>query len=227
MKRAFAITVILISIIGSDLFAAENKKTEADNLVDKSRIVIYEMMHGRDNEVPTDLIKQASGIAIIPGMIKAGFVIGGSYGKGTVVGYRQGAWTGPAFIKMGAGSLGFQIGAESVDLILVIVGQKTMDAFMKQKFKLGADVALVAGPVGAQASAASNITFKGGIYSYSRAKGAFAGVSLEGAGIATQEDLNKAYYESTDNPHVILSGKVSPPKSGQELHSVLDEYRHK
>jgi lipid-binding SYLF domain-containing protein len=203
--------------------AAEEEK--ADNIVDKSRIVVQEMMRAQDAQFPEDLLKKASGIAILPGMIKGGFIIGGSYGRGVVLKHQAGSWTGPAFISMTAGSLGFQIGGEAIDLLLVIVGDKAMNAFMQNKFKLGADVGLAAGPVGGHASAATEITLKGGIYSYSRSKGAFAGVSIEGAGISSQPDLNKAYYGSTGSTPVILAGKVSPPASGQRLIATLNKHR--
>jgi lipid-binding SYLF domain-containing protein len=183
------------------------------------------MMRSQDSQVPEDLIRKASGVAIIPGMLKGGFIIGGSYGKGVVLKHAGNAWNGPAFISLTAGSLGLQIGGESIDLILVIVGEKAMNAFMQNKFKLGADLALAAGPIGGHASAATEITLKGGIYSYSRSKGAFAGISLEGAAVSHQPELNKEYYGTTGSAPVILEGKVSPPGSGQKLIEVLNRYR--
>jgi lipid-binding SYLF domain-containing protein len=218
------IAVFILAAWGANVARAQDK-TEADGLVDKSRVVIEEMTRSQDSEIPTDLLKQAAGIAIIPDMVKAGFIIGGSYGKGLVMSYKGGKWNGPAFIKLGAGSIGLQIGGQAVDLILVIVGEEAMNAFMANKFKLGGDVALVAGPVGAQASAATEITFKGGIYSYSRSKGLFAGISLEGAGISSQEELNRAYYELTGNTQIILAGKVTPPESGQKLAAALRKFK--
>jgi lipid-binding SYLF domain-containing protein len=158
-------------------------------------------------------------------MLKGAFFIGGSYGKGVVLRQQDGQWSGPAFISIGAGSLGIQFGGQSVDLILVVMGEEAMNFFLSSKFKLGADVAVAAGPVGAQASAASEITLKGGIYSYSRSKGAFIGISLEGAGIASKEEFNKAYYKTTDNAQVILSGEVKPPEGGQRLISALQRVK--
>lgn len=224
-RRHLFVWIILAAVLALSLPALAAETEKADNIVDKSRIVVQEMMRAEDSEFPQDLLRQASGIAIIPGMIKGGFIIGGSYGKGVVLKHRAGNWTGPAFISMTAGSLGFQIGGESIDLILVIVGERAMNAFMQNKFKLGADVGLAAGPVGGHASAATEITLKGGIYSYSRSKGAFAGVSIEGAGISSQPDLNKAYYGSTGSTPVILAGKVSPPSSGHKLIATLNKHR--
>ena len=154
-------------------------------------------------------------------MLKAGFLVGGAYGKGVIVAHTGSQWTGPAFVYLGAGSLGLQIGVESVDLILVVFGRKTMDSLLKSKFKLGVDAAVAAGPSGAQVAAATDIMLKGGIYSYSRAKGAFAGVSLEGAGMGTDFDLNRAYYETTVSPDTILYGNVEPPVTGKTLLETL------
>jgi lipid-binding SYLF domain-containing protein len=227
MRRHLFVWIILTAVLvfGPLVQAAESEK--ADNIVDKSRIVVQEMMRtdAENKAVPLDLLRQASGIAIIPGMLKGGFVIGGSYGKGVVLKKSADGWAGPAFLSMTAGSLGLQIGGQSIDLLLVIVGEKAMNAFMQNKFKLGADVGLAAGPLGGHASAATEITLKGGIYSYSRSKGAFAGVSIEGAGISSQPDLNKAYYGSTGSTPVILAGKVSPPASGQKLVETLNKHR--
>jgi len=196
-----------------------------DIIVNKCRIVLEEMMLEEYKDVAEDLISKCAGVAIVPDMVKGGFIVGGSYGQGVVMAYRDNAWTGPAFIYTAAGSFGLQIGAQAVDLILVVIGQRTMNSFLKSKFKLGADVAVAAGPVGAQASAASEILLKGGIYSYSRAKGLFAGVSLEGAGIGTLSDLNKAYYGTTASTEEILGGKVRPPASAQQLIAVLKKFR--
>ena len=174
----------MTAVIAISLPAQAVEGEKAENIVDKARIVIEEMMRAEDKQLPQDLLRQASGIAIIPGMLKGGFIIGGAYGKGVVLKHTGNKWTGPAFISLTAGSLGLQIGGESIDLILVIVGDKAMNAFMQNKFKLGADLGLAVGPIGGHASAAKAASLKGGIYSYSRSKGAFAGISIEGAGIS-------------------------------------------
>ena len=220
MTRVIAaiITLLLVqTAAGRPARAEEN--TKADLLVEKSRIVVEEMLLQieQEKEVPIDLIRQCAGLAIIPGMIKGSFFVGGAYGQGVVLARRAGQWTAPAFISLGAGSFGIQFGGQSIDLIMVVIGDNAMEFFTRSKFKLGADIAMVAGPVGAQASAATEILLKGGVYSYSRSRGLFAGISLEGAGVASNYDPNGAYYETTRDPNVILSGKVAPPASGQAL----------
>jgi lipid-binding SYLF domain-containing protein len=203
---------------------ADNLKEEAETIVDKARIVMEEVKNAPDSGAAYDLIRQSAGVVIIPDMFKGGFVVGGSYGKGVVVARKDGKWSGPAFVYIGAGSIGFQIGVQLTDLILVVVGQNTMDSFMRSNFKLGVDAAAAAGPVGAQATAATDLFLKGGIYSYSRAKGLFAGVSLEGAGMGTEFDLNRAYYQTTSNPKEILYGQVETPASGKKLFEALSAF---
>ncbi len=207
-NRIYLLVIICIALvaIGSGTAVAQSKE-EAERIIEKSRFVIEEMVNSRDRVVPEDLLRDCAGLAIIPEMIKGGFIVGGSYGKGIVLAHKDGKWTGPGFIYIGAGSLGFQIGVEMVDLILVIIGDNTMDSFLRASFKLGGDVAVAAGPYGAQATAATDIMLKGGIFSYSRAKGLFAGVSLEGAGMGTQSDLNRAYYDM-ESLKSILYGEV-------------------
>ena len=210
-----------LGLIFSPQVFADNLKEEAETTVNKARVVMEEVKNAPDSGPAYDLVRQCAGVAIIPDMFKGGFVVGGSYGKGVLVARKDGKWSGPAFVYIGAGSVGFQIGVQLTDLILVVIGQNTMDSFLRSNFKLGADAAVVAGPVGAQATAATELFLKGGIYSYSRSKGLFAGVSLEGAGMGTEFDLNRAYYQTTSNPREILYGQVETPASGKKLFEAL------
>jgi len=226
MKKKILIVAFCfaLGLVFSAQAFADNLKEEAETIVDKARIVMEEVKNAPDSGAAYDLIRQSAGVVIIPDMFKGGFVVGGSYGKGVVVARKDGKWSGPAFVYIGAGSIGFQIGVQLTDLILVVVGQNTMDSFMRSNFKLGVDAAAAAGPVGAQATAATDLFLKGGIYSYSRAKGLFAGVSLEGAGMGTEFDLNRAYYQTTSNPKEILYGQVETPASGKKLFEALSAF---
>jgi lipid-binding SYLF domain-containing protein len=225
MKRMRRLLVSLLALTAALPAAAmAQTKEEAERIIEKSKIVVEEMMTSSDKVVPQDLLRDSAGLAIIPEMIKGGFIIGGSYGKGVVLAHKDGKWTGPAFIYLGAGSLGLQIGVEVVDLILVVVGQETMDSFLKASFKLGGDVAIAAGPYGAQATAATDILLKGGIFSYSRAQGLFAGVSLEGAGMGTQSELNRAYYD-LESAKSILYGEVPATPAAQRLIDAIDKLK--
>jgi lipid-binding SYLF domain-containing protein len=224
MKKTIALFVLCVGLglVSSPQALADNLKEDAEVIVDKARLVIEEMKTAPDSGPAYDLIRQSAGVAIIPDMFKGGFIVGGSYGKGLVVARKDGNWSGPSFVYIGAGSIGLQIGAQLTDLILVVIGQTTMDSFLRSNFKLGADAAVAVGPVGAQATAATELYLKGGIYSYSRAKGLFAGISLEGAGLGTEFDLNRAYYQTTSNPNEILYGQVETPESAKKLFEALD-----
>jgi lipid-binding SYLF domain-containing protein len=226
MKKKIAIIVLCVGLglVFSPQAWADNLKEDAEVIVEKARLVIEDVRTAPDSGAAYDLIRQSAGVVIIPDMFKGGFVVGGSYGKGVVVARKDGKWSGPSFVYIGAGSIGFQIGAQLTDLILVVIGQNTMDSFLRSSFKLGADAAIAVGPVGAQATAATDILLKGGIYSYSRAKGLFAGISLEGAGMGTEYDLNRAYYQTTSNPKDILYGQVETPESGKKLFEALSRF---
>ncbi|MFO7459211.1 MAG: lipid-binding SYLF domain-containing protein [Desulfatiglandales bacterium] len=227
MKKLIKRLIVAAAIccfVGSVPVSAQTRE-DADIIVDKARIVLEEMMRSQDSAPPTDLIRDCAGIAIIPGYFKAGFIAGGAYGKGVVLARRDNTWSGPAFVYIGAGSVGIQIGVQMTDLLLVVIGERTMQAFLKSRFKLGADAAIAAGPYGAQVTAASEILLRGGIFSYSRAKGLFAGVSLEGAGMGTDFGLNRAYYQTTSDPEQILFGDVGVPLSGKDLIRSLEQIR--
>jgi lipid-binding SYLF domain-containing protein len=223
--RDTAVAICFAIALFAPLSAVGEELQEAEGIVDKARLLIEEMMLSPGRNVPENLLRQTLGIALIPDMLKAGVIIGANYGKGVVLQRTPEGWTGPAFISISGGSLGFQIGWQSVDLILVVVGQDAMNAFMRNEFKIGADAGLAAGSEGLRVSTATDITFTGGIYSYSRARGLFAGVSLEGAAISSQEELNRAYYPDTGSTAVILADKVQPPESGQRLISALKKVR--
>jgi lipid-binding SYLF domain-containing protein len=226
MKKTIPILALCVALaLAFSLPAlADNLKEDAEIIVNKASIVMEEVKNAPDSGPAYDLIRQSAGVAIIPDMFKGGFVVGGSYGKGVVLARKDGKWSGPSFVYIGAGSVGFQIGVQLTDLILVVVGQNTMDSFLRSSFKLGADAAVAAGPVGAQATAATDLFLKGGIYSYSRSKGLFAGVSLEGAGLGTEFDLNRAYYQTTSNPKEILYGQVETPASAKKLYDALNAF---
>lgn len=223
IKRSYLpiIAVLALSLAVVPLAQAADS---AAHTVEKSRIVVESMLSSHDKGIPADLLKECAGVAIVPALYKGGLIVGGSLGSGIVMKHDGNGWSPPAFFKFGMASVGLQIGVQKIELIMVIMGQPAMKAFLKSKFKLGADVAVAAGPVGARSSAATEINLKGGIYSYSRAKGLFAGFSLEGGGIDATPDKNKEYYRTTSRTSDILAGKVSVPPEAQALIRLLDKY---
>ena len=186
------ITVLLATSLSSAMAASS-----LDRRVDAATEVLEQMSRIPEQSIPPSLLRNAYAVAVIPGVIKAGFIIGGSYGKGVLVVRRpNGRWSNPSFITLGAGSLGWQAGAQSSDIILVFKTRKGVDNIAKGKLTLGGDANIAAGPVGRHARAATDLRLKAEIYSYSRNRGLFAGISLEGAYISMDQKANYAYYQS-------------------------------
>ena len=160
------------------------------------------------------------------GVIKVGFVVGGQYGRGVLtVRGKGGAWSNPVFITLMSGSVGWQIGAESTDFVLVFKTPRSIEGIMKGKYTLGADAAVAAGPVGRLAKASTDIELKAEIYSYSRSRGLFAGISLEGSSLQVDDKGNAAFYEKENiQPPVILSGEVKTPAGAETLKLSLEKY---
>jgi len=171
-----------------------------DRRIDASTEVLQKFTRIPEQSIPQSLLRNAYAVAIIPNLIKAGFMIGGSYGKGIlVVRHPDGRWSNPSFISMGGGSFGWQAGAQGTDIILVFKSRKGVDNIAKGKFTLGGDANVAAGPVGRQASASTDAGLKAEIYSYSRNRGLFAGISLEGQWLGMDHKANLAYYEAGQN----------------------------
>jgi lipid-binding SYLF domain-containing protein len=181
-------------------------------------------MHIPANGIPTALLKDAEAVAIVPNVIKASLVIGGRRGHGVVVMRDQGGrWANPLFVTLTGGSVGWQIGVQATDIFLVFKTKRSLDGFLKgRKFTLGADAAVAAGPVGRQAEAGTDPTLQAEILSYSRSRGLFAGVSLEGSVIEADVAGNATYYRlPTVTPELIISGQVLTPVSAIKLREQL------
>lgn len=188
--------------------------------------VLDEIMQAPDRRVPTGLLREAHAIAVIPDVIKAGLVIGGRRGHGLiVVKGSDGTWSNPAFITMTGGSLGFQAGVQSTDVILVFRSQRGVDSIVHGKFTLGADASAAAGPVGRSAQASTDAQLKAEIYSYSRARGLFAGVALDGSVLSIDHDSNQAVYGEGVTPRRIFEGGVgNVPEVVVDFRDRLEEY---
>jgi lipid-binding SYLF domain-containing protein len=157
--------------------------------------VLNEFLVIPEQAIPSSILAQAHAVAVVPNVVKLGFGIGGRHGRGILV-VRQddGSWSNPAFVALTGGSFGWQVGAQSTDVILVFKSQKGVDSISNGKFTLGADASVAAGPVGRQASAATDLRFEAEVVSYSRNRGLFAGVALEGSGVTMDRKANAAFY---------------------------------
>ncbi|MCL5023793.1 MAG: lipid-binding SYLF domain-containing protein [Nitrospirae bacterium] len=161
--------------------------------------VLRSMVSIPERAIPPALLRNASGIAIVPNVIKAGFIVGGRYGTGVLlVRDKEGRWSNPSFITVAGGSIGWQIGVESIDIILVFKHESTINRMLTGKFTLGVDASVAAGPVGREASAATDVQLKSEIYSYSRSRGLFAGLALSGAVLQIDDDDNASFYGEKD-----------------------------
>jgi lipid-binding SYLF domain-containing protein len=182
---------------------------EEEKKVESATEVLTQIMAIPEKGVPPSLLRNAQGVAVIPGLIKVGFVLGGRYGRGImVVRTEGGGWSNPSFVTLTGGSIGWQIGVQSTDIILVFKSKKGIDGVTKGKFTLGVDAEIAAGPVGRHLEAATDEQLKAEIYSYSRSRGLFAGLSLEGAALQIHHDSNSAFYgKEYVSPGDVLSGK--------------------
>jgi lipid-binding SYLF domain-containing protein len=185
----------------------ESAEEEAERAA-KAAVVLTDMVTGEDRDIPLEILQHADAVAVIPNVVKGAFMIGGRHGKGLVSQRNGDRWSPPVFVEIGGASFGFQIGVESTDLILVFTEKKGLQAMLEDKIKLGADVAVAAGPVGREGAVGANATFDTPIYSYSRSKGVFAGISLEGAILDVDDDATKRAYGKSHPAGKLLSGTL-------------------
>ncbi|HVV96277.1 MAG TPA: lipid-binding SYLF domain-containing protein [Rhodanobacteraceae bacterium] len=221
-SRLLALALVLFAAIALPATAGEAENKRAENAVR----VLKEIMMAPDKAIPKDLLENAHAIAVIPDVIKAGFVVGGRHGDGLIsVKTRDGTWSNPSFIGLTGGSFGFQAGVSSTDVVLVFRTQRGVDSIVHGKFTLGADASAAAGPVGRSAQASTDAQLKAEIYSYSRARGLFAGAALDGTAISIDNDANQAVYGEGVTARRIFEGGVSNvPNAVVDFRDRLEEY---
>jgi len=226
--RSSALLLALICVAGwMPVAVAGAMKVKATEKVEDAGEVMRTIMNSPDKSIPKDLLRQSAGVAIFPGVIKGGFFIGGKYGKGLVMRHnpKTGRWSPPAFYSIAAASYGLQFGGQSTDLVLVIMNNQGMKGLIKSEFTLGADASVAAGPVGRKAQANVDVELKSAIYSYSRSRGAFIGISLEGSKLNSLVEYNEGYYGKALTPREILfKGKAKAPKSALTLMANMRRY---
>jgi lipid-binding SYLF domain-containing protein len=223
LKRILAVTT-LIAI--ASLTALASDREDDVNRTQKAAQVFKEIMNTPDQGIPSNLMESAKCIAIIPGDKKFAFVFGGSYGRGIATCRTEHGWSAPMFVAMDSGSVGYQIGGSSTDIVMLFMNDHALQSLMSDKFKLGADASVAAGPVGRNAAAGTDLKLSAEILSYSRSKGIFAGVSLDGAVMQADKSGDKAMYGDDVNRHEILDGKVAVPPSARALVEELGGYAH-
>jgi lipid-binding SYLF domain-containing protein len=189
---------------------------------------LKEIMDTPDKGIPIDLLNKAECVIVYPSVKKAAFIVGGSYGRGVITCRSgedfRGPWSAPAMFALEAGSVGFQIGGEATDFVLLVMNEKGANSIMSSKVKLGGDASAAAGPVGRTSSASTDIVMKAEILSWSRARGVFGGVSLEGSTLRSDDDANKNLYGKELNAkQIVREGQASTPAAGKPLIGLLQK----
>jgi lipid-binding SYLF domain-containing protein len=198
IKRTF-VTIAVVALLSSSalLVSAQNKSRSADaeRHAREAAKTFTEIMNVREKAIPKELLDKAEAIAVFPGILKAAFIVGGRGGQGVISRRVRGGWSAPAFFNLGGGSFGAQVGAQKNDYVFLIMNEDGVKGLLEDKFEIGGEAGVVAGPVGREAAASTNPTLDAGILSYSRSKGAFIGAALKGAVISPDNDLNEAVYK--------------------------------
>ena len=221
MKKSLVLVVVSsIGVLGSLAWAGSAREDSVERL-QKSATVLKEIMDAPDKGIPAEVLDGARCIAVVPHLIKGGFVIGGKHGRGVATCRTAAGWSAPAFISVGGGSWGLQIGAEGVDLVMLVMNEQGMQHLLSSKFQISGEGSAAAGPVGRHASAGTDWKLNTEMLTYSRSKGAFAGLTLEGAVVEQDNDSTEAIYGKDVPFRKILMGVVRPPASAASfMHAV-------
>lgn len=209
-------TLIMSAGLSADLSTSEIKR------IQEAATVLREIRAVPDRDIPRDLWNHAECVLVVPGLKKAAFVIGGEYGKGLMSCRRDGVWSAPVFMQIGKGSWGLQIGAQSIDLVLLVMNSSGVEKLLRNKVTLGAEASVAAGPVGRDARAATDAQMKAEILSYSRTQGLFAGINLSGGVVQSDEDDNTDLYGAgIAAKEVLFGGTIKPPAATEPLMAAL------
>lgn len=222
MSKRFLILSIVFILV--PLTAVASDREDDVKRTDKAAQVFQAIMNTPDQGIPQNLLESAKCIAIVPGEVKFAFVFGGSYGRGVATCRTGHGWSAPMFVAIDGGSVGYQIGGSSTDLVMLFMNDHALQSLLSDKFKLGADASVAAGPVGRSAAAGTDLKLNAEILSYSRSKGVFAGVSLNGAMVQADKSGDQAMYGDNVNRHELLAGKVAIPSSAKNLLHSIHEY---
>jgi lipid-binding SYLF domain-containing protein len=223
MKRKISVVALMLAC-ALPLVAAD-KEEKVEDRINNSATVMKEIL-GMPDGIPKDLLNRSYCLVIFPSVKKAAFIVGASYGRGLITCRKGrnfgGPWSAPAMFALEAGSVGFQIGGQETDFVLLIMNDAGANSVMSSKVKLGGDASVAAGPVGRDAAAATDVVLKAEILTYSRAQGLFAGVSLEGSTLRSDDGANKALYgQDLSAKEIVREGKVPPPPAARRLLAIL------
>ena len=222
MRKQFVAILIFASVLAPGLLFAKN---DADGRLDAAADLVSDMMMASDKGVPQDLLNKSRCVILVPGLKKAAFVVGAKYGRGFAMCRRADGvgWTAPASVRVEGGSVGFQIGGSEQDVMLLVMNDTGMKHLLTNKFTLGGEVTAAAGPVGRDASAQTDAVLRAEMLSYSRSRGLFAGISLEGATLRPDEEANRELYGSDTSNKEILTSSIKTPAAADRVESLLNK----
>src|SRR3984885_15414572 len=221
MKKVLLLT-LLVSLC-SFSFAAD-EETKAAERVQAAADVLNEIQGAPDSGIPQEVLASAECVAVVPSMLKGGFIVTANYGRGLASCRTPKGWSAPAFFTVAGGGVGFQIGGQAVDLVMLIMNDNGMKNLLSSKFELGADASVAAGPVGRHAEGSTDWKMRAQVLTYSRARGAFAGISLNGAVVKQDKDSTREFYNRMVSFKALLNGDVEPPPAANPFLSTLAKW---
>ncbi len=218
---------LLVFVVLASFSSAAWAAGDRDKVVDRvqsAATVLDEIMAAPDKGIPEEVIGSAKCIGVVPSLLKGGFIVGAAYGKGLVTCRTEQGWSAPACFRVEGGSFGLQIGGQAVDVVMLVMNDHGMRNLLSSKFKIGADASAAAGPVGRHAEAATDWKMRAQLLTYSRARGLFAGISLNGAVVRQDKDDTRDFYGRMVSFRSILTGKVAPPAGSEPLLNAAAKY---
>lgn len=225
MKMISMLLIGAFTLANGNLWAGTGHQDSIERLR-LSSDVLHAIMEAPDKGIPEEVVSNAKCIVVVPHLIKGGFIVGGEHGRGIATCRIPGGWSAPAFVSMGGGNLGLQIGVEGVDLVMLVMNDQGLQHLLSSKFKISADASAAAGPVGRHASAGTDWKLNTEFLTYSRSRGVFAGITLDGAVVEQDNDSTRAIY-GRDRPfRTVLTGKVHAPQSTLSFMKTIAETDH-
>jgi SH3 domain-containing YSC84-like protein 1 len=228
VMRTFSLALACFLVYAFPALSRASERQEANHLVEKSRILMQSFMRDANLEAFRDLMKKAKGVYMVPGLLKGAFIVGASGGTGTLLvkDEKTEMWNGPAFYTVGGASFGLQIGGQASDVVILIMTDRGISSFLTNSLKLGADVGLAVGPVGIGAAAAT-ANLSADLVSFSRSKGLYGGVALDGSVVAVRDSLNKAYYRENVSPtDILVRREVHNPQAQRLIEEVARDSKN-
>jgi|ERR1035438_295176 lipid-binding SYLF domain-containing protein len=221
MRKTFATILVIAGSISVAAFAAD-REIKVDDRLDASADALRDSMRAFDRGIPQDLFNKSRCVVVVPGMKKAGFILGAKFGRGFAVCRRETGWSAPAAVQVEGGSLGFQIGASETDIVLLVMNDGGMRHLLSDKFTLGGEATVAAGPIGRDAAAETDAMMHAEMLSYSRSRGLFAGVSLEGATLHADGETDTELYGGKATNREILTGDLKAPQAAAKFEMALN-----